>query len=180
MELIGNIELKTSSAAESTFIAQNSNTSFEVNPNTLLQNPSVKETTPPCMETTRPYQEVYNLMFMASMAAEKKVKSFKAAFEISWTQEGKKWMRGTLILKIVELNVDGSSIRNPRVIGCGGILQDCHGKLNFGFAMHLGHGSNPNAVAAGLFYGLRMCLATNFDHSTVNVDSLMLVNIIMA
>ncbi|KAL3498197.1 hypothetical protein ACH5RR_040929 [Cinchona calisaya] len=56
-----------------------------------------------------------------------------------------------------KLNVDGSFIGNPGVIGCGVVLYDCDVKLRSGFSKHHGHGTNLEAEAFGLLHGMGLC-----------------------
>ncbi|KAL3522788.1 hypothetical protein ACH5RR_015622 [Cinchona calisaya] len=64
------------------------------------------------------------------------------------------------------------------VMGCGGALQDCHGKLLFGFAKHLDNGSNLEAEALGLLHGMQMCKAAHYKHVLIDPDSKELIDII--
>lgn len=55
------------------------------------------------------------------------------------------------------LNIDGSSLDNPREAGGGGVLRDDTGKLIFAFTKYFGHCFNNEAELRVVLEGLTLC-----------------------
>lgn len=62
----------------------------------------------------------------------------------------------------LKFDIDGSSLGNPGLVGCGGILRDDGGNFNFSFSLHLGEESNVFAEVMALKQGLLYCLQLGF------------------
>lgn len=86
---------------------------------------------------------------------------------VSWQKQTLGW---------VKLNVDGSSLRNPRSIGAGGVICDDQGTLKLAFAKYIGQGMNNAAEFLALYYGLLHCREPRFNNVEIEMDSLLIIN----
>lgn len=80
-----------------------------------------------------------------------------------------KW--ACLTQEFVKLNVDGSSIWNPKRNWDGGILKDANGHMVFAFARYYGVSSNNIFKICALLYCLNLCAQMNITHIEVKIDS---------
>ena len=63
------------------------------------------------------------------------------------------WFQKRTYAQWVKLNVDGSALRNPLIIGDGGIFRQHNGEMILAFARPLGEGTNnPAEIGAGILY----------------------------
>ncbi|XP_071905745.1 uncharacterized protein [Coffea arabica] len=79
----------------------------------------------------------------------------------------------------VKINTDGCFVGNPGTSGGGGILCDDNGGMVFVFAALFGEMSSVQAETKALLVGLQQCLSYRFDRLHVEVDSLLLVRILL-
>ena len=78
-----------------------------------------------------------------------------------------------------KLNTDGCSLGNPGVSGGGGVLRDSSGVAVFGFSTPFGELTCIQAEIRSLLVGVQQCLLRGFLRIQVEVDSLVLVNILL-
>nr|XP_027083663.1 uncharacterized protein LOC113705962 [Coffea arabica] len=78
-----------------------------------------------------------------------------------------------------KLNTDGCSLGNPGVSGGGGVLRDSSGTLLFGFAVPFGELTCLQAEIKALVFGVQQCRLRGFSRIRVEVDSLVLVNLLV-
>nr|XP_027109299.1 uncharacterized protein LOC113729174 [Coffea arabica] len=78
-----------------------------------------------------------------------------------------------------KLNTDGCSLGNPGVGGGGGVLRDSSGALLFGFSVPFGELTCLQAEIKALVFGVQQCRLRGFSRIRVEVDSLVLVNLLV-
>ncbi|XP_071905976.1 uncharacterized protein [Coffea arabica] len=78
-----------------------------------------------------------------------------------------------------KLNTDGCSKGNPGISGSGGILRDGGGRFCLAFSCHFGKATSLQAEARALLVGVEMCIQGGFDLFEVELDSLVLVDILL-
>nr|XP_027086510.1 uncharacterized protein LOC113708247 [Coffea arabica] len=78
-----------------------------------------------------------------------------------------------------KLNTDGCSLGNPGVSGGGGVLRDSSGALLFGFSVPFGELTCLQAEIKALVFGVQQCRLRGFSRIRVEVDSLVLVNLLV-
>nr|XP_027102332.1 uncharacterized protein LOC113723448 [Coffea arabica] len=78
-----------------------------------------------------------------------------------------------------KLNTDGCSKGNPGISGSGGILRDGGGRFCLAFSCHFGKPTSLQAEARAFLVGVEMCVQGGFDLFKVELDSLVLVNILL-
>ena len=69
------------------------------------------------------------------------------------------------------LNIDGSALSNPGVVGVGGILRDHLGCWIASFSLHLGIATNNMAELAAVRQGLEMAWLLEFKFIRLEIDS---------
>ncbi|XP_027171858.1 uncharacterized protein LOC113771481 [Coffea eugenioides] len=78
-----------------------------------------------------------------------------------------------------KLNTDGCSLGNPGVSGGGGVLRDSSGAFLFGFSVPFGELTCLQAEIKALVVGVQQCRLRGFSRIRVEVDSLVLVNLLL-
>ncbi|CDP11040.1 unnamed protein product [Coffea canephora] len=78
-----------------------------------------------------------------------------------------------------KLNTDRCSLGNPGVSGGGGVLRDSSGTLLFGFAVPFGELTCLQAEIKALVFGVQQCRLRGFSRIRVEMDSLVLVNLLV-
>ena len=71
----------------------------------------------------------------------------------------------------IKLNIDGSAIGNPRIVGAGRILWDNLGGWISGFSLNLGLASNNMVELAAIWHGLEMAWNMGFKFKRLELDS---------
>lgn len=79
----------------------------------------------------------------------------------------------------LKLNTDGCSLGNPGISGGGGVLRDSSGAVLFGYSIPFGELTCIQAEFKSLLFGVQQCLLRGFSRIQVEVDSLVLVNILL-
>ncbi|XP_040996142.1 uncharacterized protein LOC121242329 [Juglans microcarpa x Juglans regia] len=85
---------------------------------------------------------------------------------VRWERPKEDWFK---------LNVDGSSINNPGILGAG-VVRNEFGKMVFMFAESIGSGSNNLAEVIALRRGLEHCKRLGLNNIIIEMDSLLVVN----
>ncbi|XP_027120639.2 uncharacterized protein [Coffea arabica] len=80
---------------------------------------------------------------------------------------------------VFKLNTDGCSLGNPGVSGGGGVLRDSSGALLFGFSVPFGELTCLQVEIKALVFGIQQCCLRGFSRIRVEVDSLVLVNLLV-
>ncbi|CAL8155059.1 unnamed protein product [Prunus armeniaca] len=93
----------------------------------------------------------------------------KVLVSLAWVPPDVGWFK---------LNVDGSRRFSSGTIGTGGVLRNCNGDWVEGFTASLGQGQVLDAEIWGLFFGLKLAVACNISHLTVEMDSALVVQLI--
>ena len=84
-----------------------------------------------------------------------------------------------LVQRLCKLNTDGCSLGNLGVSGGGGVLRDSSGAFLFGVSIPFGELTCFQAKTKSLLFGVQQCLLRGFSRIQVEVNSLMLVNILL-
>lgn len=71
----------------------------------------------------------------------------------------------------IKLNIDGSSLGNPRLAGASGILRDFSGNWVFGFSLRLGLASNNIAKLWAVRQGLMLAWDLGFKFIQLETNS---------
>nr|XP_027102884.1 uncharacterized protein LOC113724156 [Coffea arabica] len=79
----------------------------------------------------------------------------------------------------LKLNTDGCSKGNPGASGGGGILRDGGGSLILAFSCYFGHATSLQAEVCALLFGVQLCIQRGFGRIEVELDSLVLVHILL-
>ncbi|WMV39129.1 hypothetical protein MTR67_032514 [Solanum verrucosum] len=77
----------------------------------------------------------------------------------------------------MKLNMDGSCIGESS--GRGGVVRDSNGNCIMAFILPLGNGTSNTAEAKAFLFGLKWCIANGHIFTTVETDSLLLLNSIL-
>ncbi|KAH0746409.1 hypothetical protein KY285_008066 [Solanum tuberosum] len=80
-----------------------------------------------------------------------------------------RWMRP--LDTIFKLNTDGNFLKNPDIIGGGGILRDSLGKMVYAFTIPLGVGTNNRVETLAAIHGLQWCVQHGYKNIILKVDS---------
>ncbi|XP_027150296.1 uncharacterized protein LOC113750530 [Coffea eugenioides] len=79
----------------------------------------------------------------------------------------------------LKLNTNGCTKGNPSVSGAGGILRDGGGSLLLAFSCYFGHATSLQAEVRALLFGVQLCVQRGFGRLDVELDSLVLVHILL-
>lgn len=88
---------------------------------------------------------------------------------ICWEKPQEGWMK---------LNTDGSSVGNPGLVGCGGIVRDNHGRWISGFSRHIETTNSFVAELWGFRDGLMLCSNLNILSLVVELDAKAIVDVL--
>ncbi|XP_035545033.1 uncharacterized protein LOC118348151 [Juglans regia] len=86
---------------------------------------------------------------------------------VRWERPKKDWFK---------LNVDGSSINNPEILGARGVVRNELGKMVFAIAESIRSGSNNLAEVIALRRGLEHCKRLGLNNIIIEMDSLLVAN----